>query len=164
MNGTNNNFAGLEEVHPTGRRGLPGDFMQAHLEHVDGMRFRANADGTNEILFDGGDPETRQGPSPMQAVLMAAMACTAVDVVSILRKERVAFTSLEIEAEAERAENPPRVFMKVKMNYRIRGNRIRSADVKRAIELSSEKYCSVEAMLRNGGVEFVNTHQILPME
>jgi len=135
---------------------------KAHLEHEDDMRFRASADGGAEIRFDAGEAATRRGPSPMQGALLSAMACTASDVVDILRKERVAFTSLEIEADAERAKDPPRVFTKIHLHYRIRGNGIRESAVARAIELSSEKYCSVGVMLRRGGVEFVNTHEILP--
>jgi len=138
--------------------------MKAHLVHVDGMRFRAEADGGHEILFDGGEAESRRGPSPMQGVLLAAMACTASDVVLILRKERVPFTSLEIDADAERAKDPPRVFTKIRLHYRVGGTGIAEGAVKRAIDLSSEKYCSVGLMLRRGGVEFVNTHEILPME
>ena len=138
--------------------------MMAHVVHVEAMRFRATADGTHEILFDAGDPESRQGPSPMQGVLLAAMACTASDVVLILRKERVPFDSLEIEAEAERATEHPRVFRKIRLHYRVRGKGVTEQAVKRAIDLSSEKYCSVGVMLRRGGVKFVNTHEILPME
>ena len=138
-------------------------WMKAHLEHAEGMRFRAIADGgAAEVLFDAGDAATRRGPSPMQGALLAAMACTASDVVEILRKERVAFTSLEIEAEAERAKDSPRVFTKIHLHYRIRGDGVRESAVTRAIDLSSEKYCSVGVMLRRGGVEFVNTHEILP--
>jgi putative redox protein len=137
--------------------------MKAHLVHVDGMRFRAEAEKGHEILFDGGEAESRRGPSPMQGVLLAAMACTASDVVLILRKERVPFTSLEIDADAERAKDPPRVFTKIRLHYRVRGTGIAEAAVKRAIDLSSAKYCTVGLMLRRGGVEFVNTHEILPM-
>jgi putative redox protein len=92
------------------------------------------------------------------------MACTAADVVLILRKQRVDFTSLEIEADAERAQEDPKVFTKVRMHYRVRGKRIEDSAVKRAIDLSSEKYCTVGIMLRRGGVEFVNTYEILPTE
>jgi putative redox protein len=136
--------------------------MKAQLVHVEGMRFRAKADGESEVLFDAGDPGSRRGPSPVQAVLLAAMACTASDVVMILQKERVAFSSLEIDAEAERAPEPPRVFTKIRMHYRVAGEGLRESAVKRAIDLSSEKYCTVEVMLRRGGVEFVNTYEILP--
>ncbi|MGI0148197.1 MAG: OsmC family protein [Thermoplasmata archaeon] len=131
---------------------------------MDEMRFEARADEGHEILFETGDAESRRGPSPMQGVLLATMACTASDVVLTLRKARVPFTSLEIDAEAERAEDPPRVFTKIRLHYRVRGNGVKDSDVKRTIDLSSEKYCSVEVMLRRGGVEFVNTYEILPME
>ena len=128
------------------------------------MRFRARADQAPEVLFDAGDRETRKGPSPVQGALLSAMACAAADVVLILRKERVPFTSLEIEADAERAAEDPKVFTKIRLHYKIRGNGIQDSAVKRAIDLSSEKYCTVGIMLRRGGVEFVNTHEILPME
>jgi len=138
--------------------------MKAHLVHVEEMRFRAQVEGAPEVLFDAGDGGTRRGPSPMQATLLATMACTASDVVSILRKERVPFRGLEIEAEAERANEVPKVFTKIRLHYRVRGTNIQEAAVRRAIELSSEKYCTVGIMLRRAGVEFVNTHEILPME
>jgi len=138
--------------------------MKAHLVHVDAVRFRAKAEEAPEVLFDAGDQETRQGPSPVQGALLSAMACTAADVVLILRKQRVPFTSLEIEADAERAKENPKVFTKIRLHYKIRGKGISDSAVKRAIDLSSEKYCTVGIMLRRGGVEFVNTHEILPME
>src|SRR3989440_8926790 len=138
--------------------------MKARLVHVDALRFRAKAEEAPEVLFDAGDLETRRGPSPVQAALLSVMACTAADVVLILRKERVPFTSLEIEADAERATEDPKVFAKIRLHYKIHGNGIKDSAVKRAIDLSSEKYCTVGIMLRRGGVEFVNTHEILPME
>src|SRR5438876_557826 len=98
--------------------------MKAHLVHVDALRFRAKAEEAPEVLFDAGDLETRQGPSPVQGALLSAMACTAADVVLILRKQRVPFTSLEIEADAERATENPKVFTKIRLHYRIRGKGI----------------------------------------
>jgi putative redox protein len=134
------------------------------LVHVDALRFRASADTAPEVVFDAGDSANRTGPSPVQGALLSAMACTAADVVLILRKQRVDFTSLEIEADAERAQEDPKVFTKVRMHYRVRGRGVEDAAVKRAIDLSSEKYCTVGIMLRRGGVEFVNTYEILPTE
>src|SRR5947208_1817192 len=81
--------------------------MKAHLVHVDGLRFRAKAEEAPEVLFDAGDQETRQGPSPARGALVSAMACTAADVVLILRNQRVSFTSLELEADARRATETP---------------------------------------------------------
>jgi len=138
--------------------------MKAHLAHVDAMRFRANADDGPDIVFDAGNGGTRRGPSPVQGVLLSAMACTAADVVSILQKERVSFASLEIDADAERATEVPKVFTKIRFHFKVRGTGVSDSALKRAIDLSSEKYCTVGIMLRRGGVEFVNTYEILPME
>src|SRR3989475_12521419 len=142
----------------------PAKLMQAHLLHLEGILFFFKQKTAYEILFDGGEAESRRGPSPVQATLLATMACTASDVVSILRKERVPFRALEIEAEAERAKDIPKVFTKIRLHYRVRGDNIQEAAIKRAIDLSSEKYCTVGIMLRRAGVEFGNTHEILPME
>ncbi len=109
--------------------------MKAHLVHVDALRFRAKAEEAAEVLFDAGDQETRQGPSPVQGALLSAMACTAADVVLILQKGRVPFTSLEIEADAERATENPKVFTKIRLHYKIRGKGIPDSAVKRAIDL-----------------------------
>src|SRR2546427_887693 len=128
------------------------------------MRFRAKADAAPSILFDAGDRGTRKGPSPVQGTLLSVMACTAADVVLILQKEHVPFTSLEITADAERATEDPKVFTKIRLHYQVRGSGIKESAGKRAVDLSPKKYCTVGIMLRRGGVEFVNTHEILPME
>jgi putative redox protein len=127
------------------------------------MTFRANVEGTPSITFDASQKEDPiAGPSPMQAAFLAAMGCTASDVVWILNKQRVAFTKLEIEGEAERAAEDPKVLTKVHLHYRIWGDGIKESAVKRAIELSTEKYCSVGIMLRRSGVAWENTWEILP--
>ncbi len=137
--------------------------MKAHLSQVQGMTFRAQVEGTPAIVLDAEQKqEPVGGPSPMQTALLAAMGCTASDIVWILRKERVPFTKLEIDGDAERAKEEPRVFTKVHLHYRVYGNGIKESAVKRAIELSTEKYCSVGIMLRRGGVAWENTWEILP--
>lgn len=142
-----------------------GVATKAHLEQVQGMKFRASVEGSPAILMDADDDaESHEGPSPFQTVLLSAMGCTASDIVWILNKQRVAFTRIEIDADAERAEEEPRVLTKVHLHYRIYGNGIRESAVKRAIDLSTEKYCSVGVMLRRGGVAWENTWEILPAE
>src|ERR1700756_642079 len=69
------------KFHLAGRIGGPGDSVKAHLVHTEEQRFRAQGEGAPAVLFDAGDRGTRRGPSPMQATLLAAMACTASDVV-----------------------------------------------------------------------------------
>lgn len=139
--------------------------MKAHLEQLQGMKFRANVEGSPAVILDAGDTaDPREGPSPFQAALLAAMGCTASDIVWILTKQRVPFTKLEIDADAERAKDEPKVLTKVHLHYRVYGNGIRESAVKRAIDLSTEKYCSVGVMLRRGGVAWENTWEILPAE
>ncbi len=137
--------------------------MKAHLEQIQGMKFRAQVEGTPAIVLDAEQKnEPIGGPSPMQAVLLAVMGCTASDVVWILNKQRVPFTKLEIEGEGERAKEDPKVFTKFHLHYKVYGDGAKPSAVKRAIELSSEKYCSVGIMLRRGGVAWENTWEILP--
>jgi putative redox protein len=83
----------------------------------------------------------------MELVLLALGACTATDVVTILEKKRQKLESLEVICSGERAAEPPTVWTKLEILYRLRGQ-LDDAAVKRAIQLSEEKYCSVSAMLR----------------
>lgn len=137
--------------------------MKAHLTQLQGMKFEAHVEDTPAIRFDADQKEPPiEGPSPMQATLLAAMGCTASDIVWILDKQRVPFTKLEIDGEAERAKEEPKVFTKVHLHYRVYGEGIKESAVKRAIDLSAEKYCSVGIMLRRGGVAWENTWEIVP--
>ncbi len=84
----------------------------------------------------------------MELVLTALGACTGLDVVPIMEKKRVALDSLEIKLEAERAEEHPRVFKKIKIEYIFQGKNLKEADLKNAVELSADKYCSVSGMIK----------------
>jgi putative redox protein len=84
--------------------------------------------------------------SPMELVLIGLCGCTASDVVSILRKKREPFTSVEVHARAERAAEPPTVYSEIRLIYRV-GGRVSRKAVEDAVRLSEEKYCSVAAML-----------------
>ena len=88
-----------------------------------------------------------KAPTPMDTVLIALGGCTGMDVVSILEKMRVRFESLEIEVRGERNEEHPRVYTKIEIVYRIKGD-VDEEKVKKAVELSMERYCSVAAMLK----------------
>jgi putative redox protein len=105
-------------------------------------------------MFDA-SPTHVHGPSPMEAVLMALCGCTSVDVVNILRKKRQPLTSLVVSAVAEQPEEPPRVFNKIRLVYRVGGEVSRKA-VEDAVDLSKNKYCSVSAMLeKTAEIDFV---------
>ena len=97
------------------------------------------------VLDSDRTPNT--GPGPMELLLMALGACTATDVVIILEKKRQKLESLEVICSGERAEEPPKVWVRLEVLYRLRGNLDEEA-VKHAIKLSEEKYCSVSATLQ----------------
>jgi putative redox protein len=84
---------------------------------------------------------------PMEMVLAGAAACTAFDVVWILRKARQPITDCVVDAEADRAAEEPKVFTRIHLTYRVTGNGLDPKQVERAVKLSKEKYCSATAML-----------------
>lgn len=110
------------------------------------QKFLATSPSGHAIPVDS-DRESNKAPGPMELVLMALGACTATDVVVVLRKKRQKLESLEVICSGERASAPPTVWTKLEILYRLRGELDESA-VKHAIELSEEKYCSVSAMLK----------------
>ncbi len=137
--------------------------MKARLSQIRGMKFQAQVEGSPAITMhtpEKGEPHA--APSPMQTALLAAIGCTASDIVWILNRQRVPFTAVEIDADANRAQEDPKVFTKIRVHYRVYGAGVKESVVKRAIELSTEKYCSVGVMLRRGGVQWENTWEILP--
>jgi putative redox protein len=89
------------------------------------------------------------GTSPMEMLLVALGGCTGMDVVSILEKKRQSVTNLEILIHGDRAEEHPKVYTAITVEYVVTGHAVDPEAVKRAIELSETKYCSVMATLRN---------------
>jgi putative redox protein len=118
--------------------------ITAKVNWTDKERFVASASSNHAIVVDAGDDKTANGP--MELVLIGLCSCTAVDVVSILKKKREPFTTVEVRAEAERAAEPPRVYTEIKLIYKVGGKIARKA-VEDAVRLSEEKYCSVAGML-----------------
>jgi putative redox protein len=119
------------------------------LETVEGARLRFGARvGEHAFEFDAG-PEA-EAPSPVQVVQAALGGCTAMDVISILRKKRQQVTGYEVEVLAERRlDQHPRILTRVEVIHRVRGKGIDPAAVADAIELSDTKYCAVHAMLEH---------------
>ena len=110
------------------------------------QKFVATSPSGHAMTIDS-DRDSNQAPGPMELLLLALGACTATDVVIILDKKRQKLESLEVICSGERAAEPPTVWTKLEMLYRLRGQ-LDDAAVKHAIQLSEDKYCSVAAMLR----------------
>src|SRR5215831_9995987 len=121
--------------------------VEAQINWTDGERFVGSASSGHAMVIDS-DRERNTAPGPMELVLIGLCACTATDLVSILRKKREPFTGIHVRAEAERATEPPTVYKSVKLIYTISGQVSRKA-VEDAVRLSEGKYCSVSAMVKS---------------
>jgi putative redox protein len=108
-------------------------------------KFSATSPSGHLVAFDS-DRESNTAPGAMEMVLMALGSCTATDIVIILKKKRQKLESLEVVCSGERAKEPPTVWTKLDVLFRIHGQ-VEETALKQAIELTKEKYCSVAAML-----------------
>jgi putative redox protein len=122
----------------------------AKVSWVDGALFVAEGGSGHTLTMDGApDIGGRNLASrPMEVVLMGMGGCTAIDVVSMLRKQRQDIEGVEVSLSAERATEHPMVFTEVKLVYTVRGRKLNKALVERAVSLSDEKYCSATAMIK----------------
>ena len=102
------------------------------------------------------------GPRPMELLLMGMGGCASFDVVSILKKSRQAVTSCVTALKAERADEIPAVFTSVHLHFVVSGKGLKDAQVKRAVDLSAEKYCSASIMLSRSGAKISHSYEIVP--
>jgi putative redox protein len=123
--------------------------LRARIKWVEGVSFVVETGSGHAIVVDGSpDAGGRNlGPRPMELVLAGTAACTAFDVVWILKKGRQLVTDCVVEAEAERAPEDPKIFTRIHFKYRVSGRDLNPAQVERAVKLSKEKYCSASLML-----------------
>jgi putative redox protein len=117
---------------------------EVRLRWREGMLFEGGADGRPAILVDG---DSKAAISPVELLLLAAASCSAVDVVSILVKQRVAVQSLEVVVLGTRRKEHPRRCTALRFRFTIAGAGVDENKARRAIDLSLEKYCSVVASL-----------------
>lgn len=130
--------------------------LTAELVWTDGLRFAA-ASGPNAIVVDG---DGAAGPSPMQLAAFALAGCMAADVIAILQKGRQPLTRLQASLAAERAEYPPRRFLRITLHFQVSGA-VPDEALERAIALSHDTYCSVWHSMRQD-TEFVTSFEIRP--
>lgn len=101
-----------------------------------------------------------QGPRPMEMMLLGLGACTSFDVMNILQKSRAEVTDCRAEFNADRADSIPSVFTRIHVKFIVTGHNLKDAMVKRAIQLSAEKYCSASIMLEKAGVDIRHEYEI----
>ncbi len=123
--------------------------MDAKVTWQEGMSFTGTADSGFQLRL-GADPEVggaNDGFRPLELMAVSLAGCTAMDVISILRKKQQQVTAFEVRVHAERAPEHPKVFTRLTIVYDVRGRGLDEAAVRRAIELTATKYCPAQAML-----------------
>jgi len=133
----------------------------ASIKWIGEQKFFGTSPSGHAVAFDS-DRDSNKAPGPMEMVLLALGACTATDMVLILEKKRQKLEALEVLCSGERAAEPPTVWVKLDVLFRIRGA-VDDAAVQHAMSLTEEKYCSVAAMLRKTA-QFTWRYEILPAE
>ena len=136
--------------------------MKARVKWSENASFVAESGSGHALIVDG-PPEIggrNLGPRPLELVLMGVGACSAVDVTLILKKARQQVADCWIELEAQRADTDPKVFTAIHMHFVVVGRDLAENHVRRAVELSADKYCSASIMLSRGGVAITHDYEI----
>jgi putative redox protein len=137
--------------------------MKARIKWVEDAMFLGESGSGHTVVMDGPPDHGGRnvGIRPMEMLLIGLGGCSTFDVMSILKKSRQQVTNCIAEIEAERADAIPAVFTKIHLHFVVTGNDLSEAQVKRAIELSAEKYCSASIMLGKAGVEITHDYEIV---
>jgi len=136
--------------------------MKARIKWVEGAAFLGESGSGHALLMDGpADSGGRNlGVRPMEMLLLGMGGCTAFDVMLILGKSRQTVTDCVVELSAQRAEDVPRVFTRIHVHFIVTGKALSDDRVKRAVQLSAEKYCSASIMLGKS-VEITHDYEII---
>ncbi len=128
--------------------------MKGTVKWLDGAMFIGESGSGHSVVMDG--PEDLGGRNlalrPMEMLLLGTGGCAIYDVISMLKKSRQNVVDCRVELEAERADAVPAVFESMNLHFVVTGYGLKEAQVKRAVELSAEKYCSASIMLAKAGV------------
>lgn len=133
-------------------------FKSVRLEHRGGMKFVAEPSSGHVIDFD--DRASNQGGSPVETVLAALAACTAMDVISIANKKRQAVERYVVEASGSQRDEYPQIFGEIDLVHVVQGADLSEAAIRRCIELSATKYCPVSAMISAGATVVHHRYRI----
>ena len=137
--------------------------MQARIKWAENAAFIGESGSGHAVVIDG--PQDiggrNLGPRPMEMMLLSVGSCSAVDVVHILKKARQDITDVVVDVKSKRAETDPKVFTDIHLHFVVTGRGLSENHVKRAVELSADKYCSASIMLAKGGVKITHDYEIV---
>ena len=134
----------------------------ANVAYTGGMQFVASADSGHAVVMDadadsGGN---NTGPRPMELLLMGIGGCSGMDIISILRKKKQQVTGLDAHVSGTVADEYPHRYTEITLKYIVRGKELSQDAVKRAVQLSMDKYCSVKATLE-GSAKITFSYRII---
>ena len=136
--------------------------MEARIKWVENAAFVGSTGSGHALVIDG-PPDIggkNLGVRPMELMLLSVGACSAVDVVHILKKGRHAVADVQVEVKGERADTDPKVFTKIHLHFVVSGRGLAEKIVERAVQLSAEKYCSASIMLGRAGAEITHDFEL----
>jgi len=137
--------------------------MKATVKWADGAMFVGESGSGHTVVMDG--PEDLGGRNlaarPMEMLLLGTGGCSIYDVLTMLKKSRQQVLDCRVELDAQRADAVPAVFTQINMHFVVTGVGLKESHVKRAVELSAEKYCSASIMLGAAGVEITHSYEIV---
>lgn len=136
--------------------------MQTTVKWVDGVMFLGESGTGHSVVMDGAPDQggRNMGARPMEMILIGLGGCASFDVISMLQKGRQQVSDCRVEIAAERVDAIPAVFSSIHLEFVITGSNLKESQVKRAVELSAEKYCSASIMLEAAGVEISHGYRI----
>ncbi|MBQ78419.1 MAG: osmotically inducible protein C [Cellvibrionales bacterium] len=136
--------------------------MKASVHWTGEVSFKAESETGHSVQMDGPPDQggENRGSRPMEMLLMGLGGCASFDVLSMLKKGRQQVTGCVAELEAERADAVPAVFTRIHLSFVVTGHDLKEAQVKRAVSLSAEKYCSASIMMEKAGVEVTHSYRI----
>lgn len=136
--------------------------MKGTVKWVDGAMFIGESGSGHTVVMDGAPDHGGRNMSlrPMEMLLLGTGGCSMFDVVAMLKKARQQVTDCRVELQAERADAVPAVFESINLHFVVTGVDLKDSQVKRAVELSAEKYCSASIMLAAAGVKISHSYEI----
>lgn len=139
--------------------------MKATVKWIDNVMFVGESGSGHAVVMDGAESSggRNMGFRPMEMLLMGMGGCASFDVIGILKKTRQRVVDCRAELEAERADAVPAVFTDIKITFIVSGYDLKESQVKRAVELSAEKYCSASIMLGRAGVNITHGYEIVEL-
>lgn len=135
--------------------------MTAKVKWDGDVRFQGTTGSGFDVMLDG---ELKEGPRPMELMLLGLGGCTSYDVVGILKKTRQDVVDCVAEITSKRADEVPAVFTDIHVKFVVSGRNLKEKHVERAVKLSAEQYCSASLMLERGGVNITHSYEIVEVE